>query len=121
MEVIGVTNFRFSTPPDMDWEQVFSGLLAFCLLGLGLFVAFLLLLHLSSILPIRFELVSGPQQDNFLQKLSYKLVLCIDFGMIPNYSILPISPSTYFLRRTLITHLRGLLYLTIAVCASAQV
>ena len=53
IKVIGVTNFRFSTPPEMDWEQVFSGLLAFCLLGLGLLVAFLLLLHLSSILPIR--------------------------------------------------------------------
>ena len=53
MEVIGFTNFRFSTPPEMDWEEVFSGLLAFCLLGLGLLVAFLLLLHLSSILPIR--------------------------------------------------------------------
>ena len=69
--MIGFTNFRFSTPPEMDWEEVFSGLLAFCLLGLGLFVAFLLLLHLSSILPIRFELVSGPLQDHFHQRFSW--------------------------------------------------
>ena len=37
----------------MDGEELFSGLVAFCLLATGLVTTFLLLQHLSSILAIR--------------------------------------------------------------------
>ena len=76
-----------------EGEELFSGLMAFCLLATGLLTTFLLIQHLSSILAIR----------------------CITVVFIRQLS----KPSSS--RRTLLTHLRGFLYIAIATCASAKV
>ena len=123
IEVIGFTNFRFQRLLKWTGRRWFQDCWHSVFLALGSLLPSFSYFTCPASCQSGLELVSG-QVKYFLYwpNLSFSYWWFQSRAAFPALSWVVFQLiNFFFLRRTLITHLRGLLYLAIAVCASAQV